>query len=97
MALNPENFAGVVFTGEIAGMRIAATHGHLADILDDLIDAGPYDYVFHGHTHRMRDEMISSVRVINPGALGGTRYEPRSICILDLVTGEVEFVEIAGF
>lgn len=92
--LNPQNSAGLVFTEEIDGVKLAATHGHLFTELEKLIADGRYPYVFHGHTHQRRDEMVGQTRVINPGALGGTQYEPRSICILDLHSGDLEFIEI---
>ena len=47
-----------------------------------------------GHTHRRRDQTIGRTRVINPGALGGVRWQRRSFCILDLATGEARFVKL---
>lgn len=88
--LNPNSeTAGEVFTGKLDGVSIAVTHGHLPDKLDQLIRSRRYAFVFHGHTHRRRDEMIKKTRVINPGALGGVRYEPRTVCIVDLKSREV--------
>ena len=92
--LHPKNSAGLVFTGEIAGVMLGATHGHLFTELEKLIVDGRFRYVFHGHTHQRRDEMVGETRVINPGALGGTQYETRSICILDLQTNALEFIEV---
>ena len=92
--LNPQNSAGLTFTGEVDGVLLAATHGHVVTELDRLINDGRYQYVFYGHTHQRQDEMMGTTRVINPGALGGTQYEPRSICILDLQTDELMFLEI---
>jgi hypothetical protein len=40
---------------------------------------------------------MNNTRIINPGALGGTRHEPRSICIVNLATGAVEFIQIADW
>jgi uncharacterized protein len=31
---------------------------------------GSTDFLLHGHTHRPRDEMISGVRILNPGSIG---------------------------
>ena len=92
--LHPQNSVGLVYTGEIDGVKLAATHGHLLTELEKLILDGRYRYVFHGHTHQRRDEMIGETRVINPGALGGTQYETRSICILDLQTNALEFIDV---
>ena len=74
------------------GYRLAMMHGENEEVLRGLITSGRYDYVFHGHTHRRRDQMVGHTHVINPGALGGMRCEQRSLCILDLMTGEPRFV-----
>ena len=87
---------GLEYTATIAGKRIAALHGHLDDRLNEAIHSGVYDYVFHGHTHRRRDERIGTTRVINPGALGGIRFEKRSFAILDLASDHLRVVEIGG-
>ncbi len=87
---------GSEYTATIDGKRIAVLHGHLEDRLWEAIHGGVYDYVFHGHTHRRRDERIGATRVINPGALGGIRFEKRSFAILDLATDHLRVVEIGG-
>ena len=48
---------------------------------------GQFPYVCHGHTHRLRDDRIGDVRVINPGALNHPR-NPRhpTIAVLDTAT-----------
>lgn len=93
-AANPESSGGLVFSGEINGSRIAATHGHLAGKVNALAASGEYDYVFHGHTHIQRDAIVHATRVINPGALGAPRYAGRTLCILDLATGLAEYPRI---
>jgi putative phosphoesterase len=95
--LNPSSVAANQFTGElIPGVRVAAAHGHTPGKLDSFIQDG-YDFIFHGHTHRRRDETVGQSRIINPGALGGAQHEPRSICQLDLKTGQIKFVDIANW
>ncbi len=76
------------------GYPAVMLHGDNEEVLDGLIACGEYAYVFHGHTHQRRDQMVGRTRVINPGALGGTRHQTRSFCILDLATGAARFVEI---
>lgn len=75
--------------------RIGVTHGADPTLLHKLIFSGQYAYVCHGHTHQRRNEARSgyNVRLINPGALGGSRLETRSVCILDTPSGAVEFIE----
>lgn len=92
---NANNTADLVFEGPIGGVSVAATHGHLRGKVDELARSGRFRYVFTGHTHRRRDETVKGTRIINPGALGGIRYQDRSICLLDLETDTAEFVTVA--
>jgi putative phosphoesterase len=78
----------------LGGKRFAVIHGHQEEQLDNLISDN-YDYVVHGHTHSRRDETRGRTRVLNPGALGGTRREGRSVCVIDLANGSVEFITVA--
>jgi len=78
----------------LGGYPVALTHGENEEALSNLIGQGEYTYVIHGHTHRRRDERVGRTRVINPGALGGTRKEARSFCVLDLEADHVRFVQI---
>jgi putative phosphoesterase len=94
LANNSGSSGGLVFSGELDGVTIAATHGHLAGKVQALIASGEYDYVFHGHTHIQRDLMINRTHVINPGALGGTRNDSRNLCILDLRNGQTDFPDL---
>lgn len=94
MAQNPQNYAGMVFEGNIGGARIAATHGHLPGRVEELVHSGKYDYVFKGHSHQHKDEKYGITRLINPGSLGGLWRESRYACLLDLDTGKAEFIEI---
>jgi putative phosphoesterase len=93
---NPENFAGMVYTGRINGARIAVTHGHMVSLVEELLYSGAYDYVFKGHSHLHCDERYGHTRLINPGALGGRNREPRQVCILDLETGQAVFQEVVS-
>lgn len=88
------NIVTAVYTGTLDGLAIAATHGHRFGELERLIGDGRYDFVFHGHTHRRRDDASGATRIINPGALGGRRPEPRSVAVLDTPTRTVTFITI---
>lgn len=94
IAANPASTGGFVYTGELAAVRVAATHGHLAGKVNALASSGEYDYVFHGHTHIQRDVILHNTRIINPGALGAPRYAGRTLCILDLATGQANYPRI---
>jgi len=93
--LDPQNFSGMVFSGEIAGVSIAATHGHLPGKAAELARSGEYRYVFSGHSHRRMEEQVGATRMVNPGALGGLKVEERSIFLLDLVSGEGRFIRLS--
>ena len=90
-AYNQENYAGFLFNGELSGKKIAVIHGHLIDQLDEMINNGQNDYVFTGHTHRRMNERVGKTRLINPGAVGGSGGESRSVALLDLDTDELVF------
>jgi len=78
----------------LKGRSALLVHGHREAELRRVISAGEHAYVFHGHTHRRHDETVGRTRVINPGALGGMRWQQRSFCILDLESDRVEFIEV---
>lgn len=91
LAFDSQNFGGTIFRGEIGGVKIAATHGHLSGEWENLAQSGEFAYVFRGHTHRRSDQRVGITRVINPGALGGTHYESRSFVILDLESSQLNY------
>jgi putative phosphoesterase len=78
---------------QLDGKRLAITHGARFEVLEMMLWAEP-DYLFHGHTHRRRDERVGPTRIINPGALGGTQHEARSVCVLDL---EMDHLQVVRF
>ena len=77
----------------LGGCKLALLHGDNIPQLTHLIQSGDYDYVIHGHTHRLRDELIGHTRVINPGACGGSGLSPKTFAILDLATGDLQVLE----
>jgi len=92
--VDPHSVVLPTFEGVIAGVSIAVTHGDVPVELDRLIRSGIHQFVFTGHTHRRRDETIGPTRVLNPGALGGLRFESRSYSVVDLVTGEIQVIQL---
>lgn len=92
--LDPANRSLEVFTAEWEGLRVAALHSHQAGLLRGMIQGGRYDLIFHGHTHRPRDERVSQTRVINPGALGVKMDGQRSFCLLELPSGDLTWFHI---
>lgn len=92
--MREDNFAGPVFRGHFDGIPIAATHSHIEGKVMDLVRSQRFKWIFHGHTHQKRDEVINGVRIVNPGALGGLRKGHRSFCIVDLNAGDVQFITV---
>jgi putative phosphoesterase len=78
---------------ELHGRRIAVTHGDRPDLYETLLSSEP-DYLFKGHTHRRQDDRMGCTRIINPGALGGVKYETRSVAVLDLASDELHVIEL---
>lgn len=80
------------------GVRIGVTHGDDMNLLYRMMFSGRFTFICHGHTHERRSEHRGAyeVRLINPGALGGSCPQARSIALLDTVTKDVEFIEFPG-
>lgn len=83
-----ENFGHV----EQDGLNLGFTHGDDTTLLRDLIHSEAFDFVFHGHTHVIRDEMVKATRVINPGALHRARV--KTFALLDTATRRIEWIEV---
>jgi putative phosphoesterase len=77
---------------ELAGKRIAVTHGHRPAEVRRLLVATP-DYLLFGHSHVAVDDNDDPVRRINPGALH--RAAGYSVAVLDLTNDTVRFIEVA--
>jgi hypothetical protein len=93
--MNTDNFAGMVYRGKLDGVPVAVTHSHIDGKVMELVREQRFKWIFHGHTHEKRDEVVYGVRIVNPGALGGLGREPRSFCIVDLDTEDVEFIQVS--
>ncbi len=83
-------------TATLEGFRIGLCRGDDMLLVNRWAKSGDFDYIFYGHTLRRVDNVIGKTRVINPGALGGPRYQSRSGYLLDLVSGEAKLIEIPG-
>ena len=92
--MREDNFAGMVFKGKLGGVSIAATHSHVDGKIMELVREKRFKWIFHGHTHEKRDEVVQGVRIVNPGALGGLGREPRTYCVVDLDAEKVEFIKV---
>ena len=93
--------AGITFAWEMVevpigdGRYLAALHGDKTETMADLLHAQQFPYVCHGHTHRVRDERIGGVHVINPGAICYPRDSRHpTVAILSVETDQVEHVRL---
>src|SRR5204862_2816997 len=50
---------------DLAGRRVAFLHGDDGQEMQALLASESFDYLFHGHTHQARDQVIGRTRVIN--------------------------------
>ena len=80
----------------VEGFRIGLCRGDDMASVNRWAKSGEFAYIFYGHTLRRSDSYIGKTRVINPGALGGPRYQSRSGFLLDLVSGDAKLIEIPG-
>lgn len=76
---------------ELAGKRIAVTHGHQDAEERRLLAAQP-DYLLTGHTHERHDRHAGQTRLINPGALH--RVPEFTVAVLNLATDELRFLTV---
>jgi putative phosphoesterase len=83
---------GLAGAVEASGLRVAFTHGHRPEVFHELVADGANQLVCHGHTHERRDDVLGAARVICPGAL--SHAEPLTFAIVDLASGELEWVEV---
>lgn len=81
-------WGGVV---ELAGQRVAVTHGHLTSDVRRVSAERP-DYLLTGHSHTPGDELRGGVRRINPGALH--RAARFTVALLDLTSGSLVSLEV---
>ena len=77
---------------ELAGKKIAVTHGDDAARLRLILKEQAHDYLLVGHTHVAGEQRFDRVRVINPGALH--RAAVKTVALLDLATDDLRWIEI---
>ncbi len=64
---------------------------HFPDKVNKQIDTQKFDILFHGHTHRKRNDLIENTRIVNPGALH--RTDIPSFAVYDTNKNNVEFID----
>jgi hypothetical protein len=76
---------------ELAGKRIAVTHGDSVREVRRLAGGNP-DYLLFGHSHVTADRCEGSTRWINPGALH--RAAAWTVALLDLQSDALRFLNV---
>jgi uncharacterized protein len=74
---------------KIYGKKIGFVH--YPEVAEEMAESGEYDFVFYGHTHKQRADIIGNCLLLNPGEIMGYKYTP-SYAIVDLVTKEYNFI-----
>lgn len=95
---NPIEFVkGDAFDLEIEGKKIAVYHGDDNLLVSALIASKKYKAIFTGHTHEIRNEIIDSVLVVNPGttcyAIEGKIIDFASVAIYDSSKNSAEIIK----
>ena len=75
----------------LEGRRLLLLH----DPLFSERDEREHDFILHGHTHQIRDEMRGRCRILNPGELCGWLTETVSFLLMDLPAGNTEWIRFA--
>jgi predicted phosphodiesterase len=81
-------------TATVEGVRVGLCRGDDMPLVNRWAKSGEFDFIFYGHSLRRTDSLVGKTRVINPGALGGPRYQSRSGFLLDLVSGDIKLLEV---
>ncbi len=96
-----QNFGGEIaeytWVGEIDGIKIAFTHGHIHYLVESLIDSNKYDIVFSGHTHEKVEEKHEKTLHLNPGESGGWLKSEGNVIILETNPLNYKFVSFDPF
>lgn len=90
--------------GEVTLDNRKIAYTHYPKLGELLAKSGEYDAVFHGHTHKMINEMVGETLLLNPGAICGissevifgekSKHDPASYAVYDTATNSAEIIEI---
>ncbi len=90
--------------GEIGGVKICMTHGHLLETADynksglEFFAGENPQIIIHGHSHLARHDKYEGVTFLNPGAAGKPRFrDVPSVAVIEIrpdKSFEVTFQEI---
>lgn len=81
---------------ELGGVRFALAHGHRVSEFGHLADVFPRaDAIVHGHSHIPRDDLVTGIRILNPGSAGpgGVNWPP-SVAIAEIEDKRISLVHL---
>ncbi|MGD9612640.1 MAG: metallophosphoesterase [Kiritimatiellia bacterium] len=78
----------------LAGKRCLVLHGDRAEVLQQALGTGQFDFVFTGHTHAPADRRVGKTRLLNPGSAARSRQGPPTVALLDLETEQVAWFPV---
>ena len=78
----------------IEALKIAMLHGEEEELLKSLINAGSYNIIVYGHTHKAETYKKGGTIIINPGETCGYLTGEPTIAVLDTKTLEVEKIHL---
>ncbi|MBR1369822.1 hypothetical protein RJ53_10175 [Methanocalculus chunghsingensis] len=76
----------------IDGTRIGMMHGDDPLSLIAAAEAGCFDIIITGHTHRASIRRSGDTLLINPGEASGERYGEATVALLDTERNDVEII-----
>ncbi len=77
---------------ELAGKRIALTHGDDTQLVKRILREQRHDYLITGHSHVAHDRWQGDCRWINPGAL--YRASVKTVALLDTEKGTLRTLRV---
>jgi uncharacterized protein len=76
---------------ELAGRRVGVAHGHMTTDVRRVLSERP-DFLLSGHSHFPSDQIVGSVRRINPGALH--RADEFTVAVMEMASGDLQLLKI---
>lgn len=76
------------------GVKIALLHGEENDLLESLSNADYYDFLIHGHSHKVGTFSKGRTTIINPGEVCGYLTGNPSMALLDTVRRETTILKL---
>ena len=80
---------------EFGGRKIFVSH--YDDLAKPMAASGLYDAVFFGHNHKVSEERVGEVLVVNPGELAAMKSGKATIAIYETKDNTAQLIELENF